>query len=139
MDKKIAANYLIVQIIAYLNKEAISLNEFYLKPNLLNQIISELEKGNISSKQAKDIFNKALEEEKEPKNFISKDNAQISDSNELTIIIDNILKNNTSQVEAYNGGKTNLFDYFVGQVMKETRGKANPSLTKEILKDKLDN
>lgn len=139
MDKKIAANYLIVQIIAYLNKEAISLNEFYLKPNLLNQIISELEKGNISSKQAKDIFNKALEEEKEPKNFISKDNAQISDSNELTIIIDNILKNNTSQVEAYKGGKTNLFDYFVGQIMKETRGKANPSLTKEILKDKLDN
>lgn len=139
MDKKIVANYLIVQIIAYLNKEAISLNEFYLKPNLLNQIISELEKGNISSKQAKDIFNKALEEEKEPKNFISKDNAQISDSNELTIIIDNILKNNTSQVEAYKGGKTNLFDYFVGQVMKETRGKANPSLTKEILKDKLDN
>ena len=98
MDKKIVANYLIVQIIAYLNKEAISLNEFYLKPNLLNQIISELEKGNISSKQAKDIFNKALEEEKEPKNFISKDNAQISDSNELTIIIDNILKKNTSQV-----------------------------------------
>lgn len=139
MDKKIAANYLIVQIIAYLNKEAISLNEFYLKPNLLNQIISELEKGNISSKQAKDIFNKALEEEKEPKNFISKDNAQISDSNELTIIIDNILRNNISQVEAYKGGKTNLFDYFVGQVMKETRGKANPSLTKEILKDKLDN
>lgn len=139
MDKKIAANYLIVQIIAYLNKEAISLNEFYLKPNLLNQIISELEKGNISSKQAKDIFNKALEEEKEPKSFISKDNAQISDSNELTIIIDNILRNNTSQVEAYKGGKTNLFDYFVGQVMKETRGKANPSLTKEILKDKLDN
>lgn len=139
MDKKIVANYLIVQIIAYLNKEAISLNEFYLKPNLLNQIISELEKGNISSKQAKDIFNKALEEEKEPKNFISKDNVQISDSNELTIIIDNILKNNTSQVEAYKGGKTNLFDYFVGQVMKETRGKANPSLTKEILKDKLDN
>ena len=132
MDKKIVANYLIVQIIAYLNKEAISLNEFYLKPNLLNQIISELEKGNISSKQAKDIFKKALEEEKEPKNFISKDNAQISDSNELTIIIDNILKNNTSQVEAYKGGKTNLFDYFVGQVMKETRGKANPSLTKEI-------
>lgn len=139
MDKKIAANYLIVQIIAYLNKEAISLNEFYLKPNLLNQIISELEKGNISSKQAKDIFNKSLEEEKEPKNFISKDNAQISDSNELTNIIDNILSNNTLQVEAYKGGKTNLFDYFVGQVMKETRGKANPSLTKEILKDKLDN
>lgn len=72
MDKKIVANYLIVQIIAYLNKEAISLNEFYLKPNLLNQIISELEKGNISSKQAKDIFNKALEEEKNLKTLLVK-------------------------------------------------------------------
>ena len=138
MDKKIAANYLIVNIIAYLNKEAVSLNEFYLKPNLLNQIITELENGNISSKQAKEIFNKSLEEQKEPKNFISKDNAQLSDSNELEIIIDNILNNNTSQVEAYKNGKTNLFDYFVGQVMKETRGKANPNLTKKILKDKLD-
>ena len=138
MDKKIAANYLIVNIIAYLNKEAVSLNEFYLKPKLLNQIITELENGNISSKQAKEIFNKSLDEQKEPKNFISKDNTQLSDSNELESIIDNILNNNTSQVEAYKNGKTNLFDYFVGQVMKETRGKANPNLTKEILKDKLD-
>ena len=63
MDKKIAANYLIVNIIAYLNKEAVSLNEFYLKPNLLNQIITELENGNISSKQAKEIFNKSLDEQ----------------------------------------------------------------------------
>ena len=138
MDKKIAANYLIVNIIAYLNKEAVSLNEFYLKPKLLNQIITELENGNISSKQAKEIFNKSLDEQKEPKNFISKDDAQLSDSNELESIIDNILNNNTSQVEAYKNGKTNLFDYFVGQVMKETKGKANPNLTKEILKDKLD-
>ena len=137
MDKKIAANYLIVNIIAYLNKEAVSLNEFYLKPKLLNQIITELENGNISSKQAKEIFNKSLDEQKEPKNFISKDNVQLSDSNELESIIDNILNNNTSQVEAYKNGKTNLFDYFVGQVMKETKGKANPNLTKEILKDKL--
>ena len=54
-------------------------------------------------------------------------------------IIDNILSNNTKQIEEYKNGKTNLFDYFVGQVMKETRGKANPVITKEILKDKLDN
>ena len=137
IDKKQAANYLIVNIIAYLNKEAISLKDFYLKPIYLKQILDELEKGNISSKQAKEIFNKSLEENKEPKNFISKENSQISDKNELESIIDNILSNNTSQVGAYKSGKTNLFDYFVGQVMKETRGKANPSLTKEILKDKL--
>lgn len=139
MDKKVAANWLCVNIIAYLNKELISLDEFYLKPALLNQIISELDSGVISSKQAKEIFNKALEEHKEPKYFISKDNAQVSDKDELDSIINKIIDANSSQVEAYKNGKTNLFDYFVGQVMKETRGKANPSITKEILKNKLDN
>ena len=139
MDKKVAANWLCVNIIAYLNKKLISLDEFYLKPALLNQIISELDSGVISSKQAKEIFNKALEEHKEPKNFISKDNAQVSDKDELDSIINKIIDANSSQVEAYKNGKTNLFDYFVGQVMKETRGKANPTITKEILKNKLDN
>ena len=80
-----------------------------------------------------------MEEHKEPKNFISKDNAQVSDKDELDSIINKIIDANSSQVEAYKNGKTNLFDYFVGQVMKETRGKANPSITKEILKNKLDN
>lgn len=139
MDKKQAANWLIVQIIAYLNKYEITLQDFYLTPEYLNQIISELDKATISSKQAKEIFFKSLEEQKEPKNFISKENSQISDKGELESIIDNILNNNIAQVEAYKSGKTNLFDYFVGQVMKETRGKANPTITKEILKDKLDN
>ena len=139
MDKKQAANWLIVQIIAYLNKYEITLQDFYLTPEYLNQIISELDKGTISSKQAKEIFFKSLEEQKEPKNFISKENSQISDINTLNNIIDNIISNNINQVNAYKSGKTNLFDYFVGQVMKETKGKANPTITKKILKDKLDN
>lgn len=139
MDKKQAANWLIVQIIAYLNKYEITLQDFYLTPEYLNQIIFELDKGTISSKQAKEIFFKSLEENKEPKNFISKENSQISDINTLNNIIDNIISNNINQVNAYKSGKTNLFDYFVGQVMKETKGKANPTITKEILKDKLDN
>jgi len=139
MNAKNAANWLIVQIIAYINKYEIELKDFYLAPTLLNQIISEFEKGTISSKQAKEIFNKSLEENKEPKNYITKDNAQISDESALTEIVDNILANNESQINDYKNGRTNLFDYFVGQVMKETRGKANPSMVKEILKMKLDN
>ena len=138
MDAKTAANWVTVQIVAYLNKYELEIKDFYLKPAYLNQIISELTKGTISSKQAKEIFFKSLEESKEPKNFITKDNAQISDSNVLEEIINNILSNNETQVNEYKNGKTNLFDYFVGQVMKETRGKANPSMVKEILKNKLD-
>ncbi len=139
MDAKTAANWLIVQIIAYLSKYDIILKDFYLKPSFLKQIIDAQVKGIISSKQAKEIFFKSLEEEKEPKNFINSDNAQISDKNVIEDIINNIISNNQKQVEEYKNGKTNLFDYFVGQVMKETRGKANPVITKEILKDKLDN
>ena len=139
MDAKTAANWLTVQIIAYLGKHDITLSDFYLKPNLLKQLIDEQVKGTISSKQAKEIFFKALSDEKEPKTYISKDTAQITDKAEIETIIDTILQNNQSQIEQYKNGKTNLFDYFVGQVMKETRGKANPVITKEILKDKLDN
>ena len=138
INPKTAANYLIVQIIAYLNKEGITLQDFYLTPRLLYQITSELDKGTISSKQAKEIFNKAIMEEKEPKTYITSDNAQISDADALNSIIDNILANNESQIEAYHNGKTNLFDYFVGQVMKETKGKANPTIVKDILRKKLD-
>ena len=137
IDSKIAANYLITNILAYLSKEDIKLEDFYLTPSYLKQITDAVDSGKISSKQAKEIFNKSLEEKKEPKNFINSDSAQISDSDELGRIIDNILENNSKQIEDYKNGKTNLFDYFVGQVMKETRGKANPVLTKEILNIKL--
>ena len=139
IDKKLAANWLTVQIIAYLNKNYITLEEFFLKPNLLKQILEPLEKNIISSKQAKDIFLKALEEEKEPRMYINEDNLQMSDKEKLNDIIDNLINRNEKQVEEYKNGKSNLFDFFVGQVMKETKGKANPVLTKEILRNKLDN
>ena len=137
MNPKLSANYLITNIIAYINSNGISIKEFYLTPVLLKQIFDELEKNNISSKQAKEIFNKSLEENKEPKTYITSDNAQISDEKVLEDIIDNILNNSKSQIEEYHNGKTNLFAFFVGQVMKETKGKANPKLVTDILNNKL--
>lgn len=137
-NPKEASNWVSVNVIAYLNKENIEITEFYLQPLLLKQILDGLNSGLISSKQAKEIFNKALEEKKEPNTYISNDNIQISDMEELNDLIKNILTNSQTQIEAYHNGKTNLFDYFVGQVMKETKGKANPVLTKEILHKELD-
>ena len=69
--------------------------------------------------------------------FIDLNDVQVSDEVLLEEIIDKILDNNKEQIEAYKNGRTNLFDYFVGQVMKETRGKANPNITKDILNRKL--
>ncbi|HAB65948.1 MAG TPA: Asp-tRNA(Asn)/Glu-tRNA(Gln) amidotransferase GatCAB subunit B [Firmicutes bacterium] len=138
IDAKTAANWVSVNVIGELNKENISISEFYLTPSMLKQITDSISSGTLSSKQAKEVFFKAIEEQKEPKNYISKDNAQISDKEELTRIITEILDNSPTQIEQYKGGRDNLFDYFVGQVMKNTRGKANPVMTKEILHAELD-
>lgn len=137
INAKTAANWVTGQILAYINKNDVTINKLYMTPERLKVIIENLENNTISIKQAKEIFTKVLDEKKEPNNYISKDNAQISDKDALVEIIDTILENNSKQIEDYKNGRTNLFDYFVGQVMKETRGKANPVITKEILKEKL--
>lgn len=138
IDVKQAANWVSVNVIGELNKENISIKDFYLIPEMLKQITDAINSGTLSSKQAKEVFFKAIEEKKEPKNYISKENAQISDKDELTKIICEILDNSSTQIEQYKSGRDNIFDYFVGQVMKNTRGKANPVITKEILHAELD-
>ena len=138
IDAKQAANWVTVNIVGELNKEDMPITEFFITPEMLKQIIDGINSGLLSSKQAKEVFFKAIEERKEPKNYISKENAQISDEGELTSIIVGILDASPSQIEQYKAGKNNLFDYFVGQVMKNTRGKANPVMTKEIIQRELD-
>ncbi len=137
MDAKQASNWITVNIVTELNKDNSSIKDFYITPEYLKQILDRIADGTISNKQAKDVFSKALEEKKEPQSFISKENSQISNEDELRDIITEIINNNLGQKEAYLNGKTNLFDYFVGQVMKQTRGKANPVKTKEILSEEL--
>jgi len=138
IDSQTASNWLNGMIIAYINKEEISLDEFYIKPEFLKQIIDKQLDNTISSKQAKEVFYKSLEEKKEPKTFISKENSQITDEKVLEEVIDKILDANPKQIAEYQNGKTNMFDYFVGQVMKETRGKASPTITKELMHQKID-
>ncbi len=138
IDAKIAANWIISNILGYLSKENLNIKELYVNPKRLSIITNNIKEGKISSKQGKDLFNICLERKEEPEDIIIKENMiQLSDDNELIKIIDNILANNTKQIEDYHNGKTNLFGYFVGQVMKETKGKANPVKVNEILKQKL--
>ena len=136
IDKQIAANWVTVNILGELNKDNSSINDFYITPAFLKQIIDALNDNKISSKQAKEIFNKSLTENKEPNSYLS-ENTQISDESYLRDLISNIIDNNQEQKQAYLNGRSNLFDYFVGQVMKETKGKANPNITKEILNELL--
>lgn len=133
INPELASNWLLTRIMGYLNKHNINIKEFYLTPKYLKIIIDNIENKTISTKLAKDIFFKVLEQEKSPDSFITKDSMQITDKVEIKNIVTRVLENNPSQVKDYLEGKTNIFDYFVGQVMKETKGKANPEITKEIL------
>lgn len=138
IDPKTSANWIITQILGYTYKYDVDIKDIYLIPARLKVITDAIESGKISSKQAKELFFKVLEEEEEPDVLMKKLGLmQISDKEELTKIIKEILGNNLPQIEQYKKGKTNMFDYFVGQVMKNTRGQANPVVTKEILTDEL--
>ena len=134
----IAANYINGIITSYINEKDININDFYLKPEYLKQINDAKESGILSSKGVKEVFYKSLEEKEEPKNFISKEDAQVSDENLIESIIDRILSSHEKEITEYKNGRTNIFDFFVGQVMKETRGKANPIITKYLLNKNLD-
>ena len=97
-----------------------------------------IEDGKISTKQSKEILVKIIEDKKEPKTIV-KDLGitQITDEAELLKIITEVIKENQHQVEQYKN-QPRVLDYFIGQTMKKTRGKANPSLTSKLLKQELD-
>ena len=138
IDAKTAANWITGQILGYIYKCDKDISEIYLTPLRLFKILDNLKSGKISSKQAKDLFNLVLEKEEEPEKIMKDEGMeQISDDGAIKSIIEEVLSENPSQIEAYKAGKTNMFDYFVGQVMKKTKGQANPTLVKEILSELL--
>ena len=134
IDAKMASNWLTTMIMGYLNKYELTISDFFVTPERLSAILSALNTNKISSKQAKELFYKVLEEQDEPDTLMKNYGMeQMDNSDELEAIIKTILADNASQVEDYKNGKTNMFDYFVGQTMKATKGKANPVKVKEIL------
>lgn len=138
LDPKAVSNWLTTMIMGYLNKYEISISDFFVTPERLAAILEALNNNKISSKQAKELFYKVLEDEAEPATLMKKYGMeQLDNDDELLSIIKDILTNNEEQVTAYKNGKTNMFDYFVGQVMKATKGKANPVKVKDILTKEL--
>ena len=138
VDAKTAANWIISQILGYIYKYDKNIDEIYLTPERLSKITENVKSGKISSKQAKDLFFLVLEREEEPEKIMKDEGMeQISDDGAIKSIIQEVLDENPSQIEQYKAGKTNMFDYFVGQVMKKTRGQANPSLVRDILSELL--
>ncbi|WP_341748136.1 Asp-tRNA(Asn)/Glu-tRNA(Gln) amidotransferase subunit GatB [Candidatus Tisiphia endosymbiont of Dascillus cervinus] len=137
-NPKILANWIISELFGQLNKNAISLNECKITPKMLAQMVKLIEDGVISGKIAKVVFETMFETGEQPEKIIKeKGLVQMSDSGILSAIIDEILSENPDSVAAYKSGKDKLFGFFVGQVMKKTEGKANPSLVNDLLKERL--
>ncbi len=137
-DIKLSANWVINQITDYINRENINVRNLYITPDKLKFIIDSVSNKKINNNQAKTLFETSLKNKKDPKILIKElGMEQINNEDELKNIIINILNNNLEQIKQYKKGKTNMFDYFVGQAMKETKGKANPLIVKEILTEEL--
>ena len=132
------ANWLIGDISASLNKDMIEINESKLSPKNIAMLINRINDQTISGKIGKSIFEETYASGASPDEIIkSQGLEQISDDGAIKEIINTVIEENPSQVEAYLGGKDKLFGFFVGQVMKLTQGKANPQSVNAILKEKL--
>lgn len=137
-NPKLSSNWVTTNILGYLNKNDLTIKDIYLTPKMLVDLINLIETGKISSKQSKDVFLKAIEEKKEPEVVVKElGMSQITDENELLNIVKEVLKENNKQVEEYKH-QPRLLDYFIGQMMKKTKGKANPTLSSKLLKQELD-
>ncbi len=137
-DLRAASNWVMGELAALLKAENKDFSESPVSPEKLGELVAMISKGEISGKLAKEIF---------PKMFATGDSArpimereglkQISDTGALEKIVDEVLAANPKQVEQYKGGKTAVAGFLVGQVMKASRGQANPATVNEILKAKL--
>ena len=137
-DPKTLANWIVSIIMGHLNKFEIGIDKIYLTPKMLTELIKVLNAGKISIKQAKEVLYKALEEEKDPVKLVDELGiSQIGDDDEIRKIALEVIDENSHLIADYKAGKK-VFDYFVGQVMKKTRGRANPATTAKILREELD-
>ena len=135
---KLASNWIMGNLLAYLNEEKLEVTESPITPQTLADLINMIDEGTISGKIAKDVFEDMCKSGKGPKEIVDKRGLlQISDASKLEKIVEAVLEANPGQLEQYKGGKVQLFGFFVGQTMKATNGKANPGIVNELLKKRL--
>ena len=138
-DKKKASNWITSIILGYLNKNELEIKDIYLTPKMLHEIMNMIESGKISTKQSKEVLYHVIEKEKEPSKIVEELGiTQIGSDDEIKKIIDEVLEENPNAKEQYKGVRTNIIDYLVGQVMKKTRGRANPAITMNLIKEEME-
>lgn len=138
LNPKTVTNWLTGNITAYLNDRKLELSESKITPEFISTIINLLEKGTISAKIAKEVMFESLDTEKSPLEIIeSKGMTQMGNADDILTFVKESISENPKQLEQYLSGKDKLFAFFVGQVMKKTKGRADPKVLNEILLSEL--
>jgi len=137
-DAKKCANWIMSELMREMAEAKVGAREVKLTPSDLAKLVKIIDGGLISGKIGKQIFPELFANGGDPEELVKKKGlVQISDTSALEAAIDQVLAANPAEVEAYKGGKTKLMGFFVGQIMKATRGQANPGLLNELLAKKL--
>jgi aspartyl-tRNA(Asn)/glutamyl-tRNA(Gln) amidotransferase subunit B len=136
-DPKIVSNWVMVELLGRLNKDGKDITQSPIPPERLGAMLGLLAKSAISGKMAKDFFEEMYTTGADPADILKKKGGQITDPAEVEKIIRQVLAANPGAVAEYHSGKEGTFNFLIGQVMKATRGKANPQLVNELLKKAL--
>ncbi|UJS18439.1 MAG: Asp-tRNA(Asn)/Glu-tRNA(Gln) amidotransferase subunit GatB [Candidatus Jettenia sp.] len=135
---KAFSNWIINDLLREVKDKKLDINNLPIKPKQLAELVEVIEKGIISSTIAKEVFSEMIQTGKAPQSIIEeKKLAQISDGSLIEAVITKIIASNPEAIEDYKNGKKNALTFLVGQVMKETKGKANPKMVNELLKEKV--
>lgn len=137
-DTKLAANWVINELLGALNKDGKALSDSPISAQQLGGLIGLISDGTISGKIAKDVFAEMYKTGHDAGKIVEeKGLKQVTDTGAIEAVVDRVIAGNPDNVAAYKAGKDKLFGFFVGQVMKETQGKANPAMVNDLLKKKL--
>jgi len=138
-DAKKVANWMMSDFFAMLNKKHLDITQSPVSPENLGRLVELISQEVISGKIAKDVFEIMTETGENPEKIVEeKGLKQVTDVSAIEKIIDEVIASNSDNVVAYKNGKTNLLGWFVGQTIKISKGKANPSLVNKLIKQKLD-
>lgn len=138
VDPTMASNWITGKLMGYLNEEKKSIHEIFMSPEMLASLINMVSEGKISSEQAKQVFNYVFEEKKTPSEIVKeKGMEQVSDEGAIRDMVNEVIDENPNQLATYKSGKTNILGFFVGQVLKKSGGKANPSIVNKIVNEEI--
>ena len=137
-DSKAVSNWLLGDVSAYMNNEGITIAEFKVTPAHLAELVNLIKDGVLSSKLAKKVFAEMLKEDEAPKALVKKLGLeQVSDEGAILKLVEETIAENLQSVADYKAGKDKAIGFLVGQIMKKSRGKANPGMVTKMLKEKM--